>query len=137
MTRTEIDEFLQTFGLVGSLATLRADGSPHVVPIWYRWDGASVIVWSGPTIGWVKGLKNDPRVAFTAYENDIPSRAVYIRGTARLHEAPMMELRDELRAITARYVPAERLEAQVREYEHDGNAVIITITPDHIRGVVN
>jgi PPOX class probable F420-dependent enzyme len=136
MTQTEIDEFLN-LGLVGALATLRADGSPHVVPIWYRWDGAAITIWSGPTIGWVKRLRDDPRVAFTVYEHGVPSRAVYIRGTATLHEAPMAELRDELRAITARYVPAERLDAQLAEYEHDGNAVIVTIVPSTVRGEVN
>lgn len=137
MSPTELDQFLHERDLVGALATIRADGSPHVVPIWYRWDGAKIIIWSGPTIGWVKRLHDDPRVAFTVYENAVPSRAAYIRGVARLHEAPMAELRDELRTITARYVPAERLEAQLAEYEHDGNATIITIVPEHIRGVVN
>jgi nitroimidazol reductase NimA-like FMN-containing flavoprotein (pyridoxamine 5'-phosphate oxidase superfamily) len=27
---------------VGAIAVTRPDGSPYVVPIWYRWDGAAI-----------------------------------------------------------------------------------------------
>ena len=112
MTPDQIDAFLD-LRLVGALGTLRADGSPWVVPIWYRWDGSTIKVWSSPTMGWVKRLQDEPRVAFTAFEHEAPRRAVYLRGTATVAEGTMQELREDIRAVTARYVDADKVRRRV------------------------
>lgn len=136
MTRDEVDAFLD-LGLVGAIATLRADGSPWVVPIWYRWDGEAITVWSSPTMGWVKRLREEPRVAFSVYEHGVPSRAIYVRGTATVRDGTTEELFDELQAITTRYVDAERLDDFMQSYDRASPAVIITIIPTFIKGEVN
>jgi PPOX class probable F420-dependent enzyme len=136
MTQEEIDEFLN-LRFVGALATLRADGTPGVLPIWYRWDGTAVKLWSDPRFGWVKRLREEPRVAFSVFEHDVPRRAVYIRGTATVSEGSMAELDEEIRAITARYVDAERLDEEIRSYDSGRNKVIVTITPTWMKGAYN
>lgn len=136
MTDEEIDEFLN-LRLVGALATLRPDGSPQVLPIWYRWDGKAITLWSDPNFGWVKRLHAEPRVAFSVFEHDVPRRAVYIRGTATVEEGSMAELDAEIRAITARYVAAADLDDEIRSNDRGGNKVIVTITPTSLRGAVN
>jgi PPOX class probable F420-dependent enzyme len=136
MTPEEIDAFLN-LRMVGALATIRADGSPGVLPIWYRWDGSAITLWSDPNFAWVRRIREEPRVAFTVFEHDLPRRAVYIRGTATVREGTMTELEEEIRAITARYVPADRLDDEVQSYDRGGTKVIVTITPTFLTGAYN
>ena len=136
MTPDQIDAFLD-LRLVGALGTLRADGSPWVVPIWYRWDGSTIKVWSSPTMGWVKRLQDEPRVAFTAFEHEAPRRAVYLRGTATVAEGTMQELREDIRAVTARYVDADKVDDELRAYDGGNPKVVVTIAPTFIKGEFN
>jgi PPOX class probable F420-dependent enzyme len=136
MTQDQIDGFLDS-RLVGALGTLRTDGSPWVVPVWYRWDGAVITIWSSPGMGWVKRLAPEPRVAFTVFEHEAPRRAAYLRGTATVREGSMRELDADIRAITARYVDADRLDEELRAYGRGGNKVVVTITPSFMKGEYN
>jgi PPOX class probable F420-dependent enzyme len=136
MSRDEIDAFLDR-RLVGALGTLRADGSPWVVPIWYRWDRSTIKVWSSPTMGWVKRLQDEPRVAFTVFEHEAPRGAVYIRGTATVREGMMEVLREDIRAVTARYVDADKVDDELRAYDGGNPKVVVTITPTFIKGEFN
>lgn len=131
-----IDEFL-ALPLVGALATLRGNGAPNVIPVWYHWNGSVITVWTDPNFGWVRALRGDPRVAFTVFEHRSPSRAVYIRGHATVVEGTMAELDAEIRAITARYVPADRLDEEIRSYDRGGTKAVITIVPSTLRAATN
>ena len=64
-----------------------ADGSPHVVPVWYRWDGHDVLVWTHEERLWVRNLRRDPRVAFSVQEPKPPYGAVTVRGQAEIRTA--------------------------------------------------
>ena len=39
-----------------SLATVRPDGRPHVVPLWFQWDGETIAVFSKPQAVKVQNL---------------------------------------------------------------------------------
>ena len=136
MSPEEIEVFLN-LRLVGALGTLRADGSPWVVPIWFRWDGTAIKVWSSPTMGWVKWLREEPRVAFTIFEHEAPRRAVYFRGNATVREGSMRELEDDIRPITGRYVDSEHLDEELKSYDGGRNKVVVTITPTFMKGEFN
>ena len=60
MTETQLDEFLagRRYAI---LTTLRADGSPVSVPVWYEWDGETLKMFAYETGGKLKRLANDPR----------------------------------------------------------------------------
>jgi hypothetical protein len=75
MTGEEISAFLgqASPALVGVVATVRADGSPHAVPVWYSWDGRAVNVWTDAGRVWVRNLSRDPRVAFTVQQSGPPA----------------------------------------------------------------
>ncbi len=97
-------------GLLGVVGTLRRDGSPSVVPVWYRWDGEAVRIWTDERRGWVRNLAREPRAAFSVQEQEPPFAAVLLRGmiaTAQSEEAAA-----EIRRITGRYIP----EGEVEEY---------------------
>jgi nitroimidazol reductase NimA-like FMN-containing flavoprotein (pyridoxamine 5'-phosphate oxidase superfamily) len=136
MTDEELSDFLN-MRFVGALSTLRNDGAPNVIPIWYRWTGAEIKLWTDPEFGWVKRLQTDPRVAFAVFEHDAPRRAAYFRGTASVVEGAMADLLAEIRAISARYIDAADLDEQVASYDRGGNKAIVTITPSFVKGAVN
>ena len=58
MSTAELEAFLaQTFPTpLGVTATLRRDGSPHTVPVWFRWDAGAVTIWTTQARVWVQNL---------------------------------------------------------------------------------
>lgn len=62
MTSAERDEFLAV-ERVCRIATVQGDGSPHVTPIWYAWDGQAMWFYSiTRSQRWTNAIR-DPRVS--------------------------------------------------------------------------
>src|SRR5918911_386313 len=63
-----------------NLATLNADGSPQVTPVWADFDGTNIIV--NTARGRVKhrNLQREPRVALAILDPENPYRYVGIQG---------------------------------------------------------
>ena len=97
MSTAELETFLaQTFPTpLGVIATLRHDGSPHIVPVWFRWDAGVVTIWTTRTRAWVRNLLHDPRVAFSVQTFEEPYPAVMMRGP-RPSRLPMTPPRSSL-----------------------------------------
>src|ERR1700758_3480116 len=64
MTAAEADEFLATERTC-RVATVGADGRPHVAPLWFVWDGQSLWLSSLVRSQRWTDLMRDPRVAVT------------------------------------------------------------------------
>lgn len=54
------------------LTTLRPDGSPHVTPIWFTWDGRAFWMCTSSGNVKVRNLRADPRVALALEDGDRP-----------------------------------------------------------------
>jgi PPOX class probable F420-dependent enzyme len=132
MSPSELDAFLGRTGpaLVGIVGTVRKDGSPHVVPVWYRWDGNAVFVWSDEGRGWVRNALRDPRVAFSVQETQPPFAAVVMHGTAQARTTDEDDVSAEIRSITRRYIAEDGVEEYVAGWAH--LRTIVTIRPDSI-----
>lgn len=52
------------------LSTVRPDGTPHLVPIWFTWDGEALIVFSKPHAQKVRNLRTNPRAMLALGEPD-------------------------------------------------------------------
>jgi PPOX class probable F420-dependent enzyme len=116
--------------LLGVVGTLRMDGSPHVIPVWYRYDGAAVHIWSHEGRAWVRNLGRDPRVAFSVQELEPPYAAVLMRGTAEVRTSPGQHVTDEIRRITSRYIERSSAEAYIAGWAN--LCTIVTIRPEKI-----
>lgn len=44
------------------LSTVRPDGTPHLVPTWFLWDGEALLVWSKPNAVKVRNLRANARL---------------------------------------------------------------------------
>ena len=92
------------------LATVRADGRPHVVPVWFHLDGEDLVftTWHKS----VKGLnmQRDPRVCICVDDEKPPYAFMQIEGTATLEDDPETLLTWSAR-IGGRYMGEELAEA--------------------------
>jgi PPOX class probable F420-dependent enzyme len=132
MSETELEAFLaQTFPTpLGVIATLRRDGSPHVIPVWFRWDSNVVSIWTTETRVWVRNLLRDPRVAFSVQTFEEPYPAVMMRGSATIATAHDAATVQQARKIAHRYLAPDEVEGYVERWSD--LRTIVTVTPDHI-----
>lgn len=62
------------------LATLRADGTPHVNPMWFLWDGEHLSFTTSTTRAKYKELVARPHAAVSINDPDAPYRYLEVRG---------------------------------------------------------
>jgi PPOX class probable F420-dependent enzyme len=53
---------------VAWLSTLRPDGHPHLVPIWFSWDGEALLTFSKPEARKVANIRHHPEVMIAVGE---------------------------------------------------------------------
>lgn len=66
----------------GKLATVRKDGRPHVVPVWFVLDGDTLVFTTGEASVKAANMRRDPRVAFCVDDETPPYAYIMIEGTA-------------------------------------------------------
>ncbi|MFF9286224.1 PPOX class F420-dependent oxidoreductase [Streptomyces griseosporeus] len=109
MTDDEWRDFVSHGTRTGKLSTVRADGGPHVTPIWFLLDGNEVVFNTHNTSVKGRNLARDGRVALCVDDDRPPFGFVVLQGRARISEDPA-ELRHWAARIGARYMGEERAE---------------------------
>ncbi|WP_189834145.1 PPOX class F420-dependent oxidoreductase [Streptomyces zaomyceticus] len=107
MTDEQWRAFVSAGTRTGKLATVRDDGSPHVVPIWFLLDGDSFVFNTGKDTVKGRNLARDGRVSLCVDDDRPPFAFVSLSGQAELSEDPA-ELRHWAGRIGARYMGADR-----------------------------
>ncbi len=96
LTAEEMEQFMAG-NAVARLATLKPDGSPYVMPVWYQWDGEALYFVGRQRALWCEYIKADGRVSVvidaphsdpgeSGQAMEIPK--VYMEGTATVEEEP-------------------------------------------------
>ncbi|WP_241563711.1 PPOX class F420-dependent oxidoreductase [Streptomyces sp. E1N211] len=91
------------------MATVRADGRPHLAPIWFVLDGDDVVFNTGAATVKGRNLARDGRIALCVDDDRPPFAYVILEGRARLSEG-LEELRHWAARIGARYMGEDRAE---------------------------
>jgi PPOX class probable F420-dependent enzyme len=65
------------------LSTVRPDGRPHLVPVWFLWDGESILIFSKPDQK-IRNLRGNPAVVVGLDDTATGEDVVMIEGTATL-----------------------------------------------------
>jgi PPOX class probable F420-dependent enzyme len=107
MTPELAQKFLMEGTRTGKLATIRVDGRPHVVPIWFVLDGEDVVFTTGADTVKGRALVRDPRVALSVDDQAPPYSFVMVEGVAAISEEPA-ELVHWATRIGARYMGEDR-----------------------------
>ena len=84
MNKAEIRSFLTDTVRTGKLATVRADGRPHVAPIWFALDGDDLLFTTWHTSVKAKNLRRDGRVSICIDDESPPFAFVIIEGTVEI-----------------------------------------------------
>jgi len=130
MTEAEYREFLLRGTKTGKLATVRKDGRPHVVPVWFHLDGDTLVFTTGGESLKYKNMKRDPRVCITVDDQTPPYSYVMIEGTVSFSEDPE-ELLYWATRIGGRYMGEDQAEAYGRRNSTPGE-VIVRIIPSKV-----
>ncbi|GAB7102811.1 pyridoxamine 5'-phosphate oxidase family protein [Streptomyces phaeofaciens] len=132
MTPGELDSFLTTQRTC-RVATVSAEGAPHVSALWYLWDGSALWLYSVVRSKRWTQLLRDPRVAIvvdTGEEYD-SLRGVELSGAVEfVGEAPRTgELCAELDAVETLFA---RKNFGLDAMPHDGRHAWVRLRPEKI-----
>jgi PPOX class probable F420-dependent enzyme len=135
MSEAEAYAFLAVGRRTGKVATVRVDGRPHVVPVWFVIDGRDLVFMTGATTVKGRSLARDPRLALTVDLEEPPYAFVTVEGTATISEDLETMLPLSI-AIGRRYMGDERGEEFGRRNAVAGE-LLIRVTPTKIIAVDN
>ena len=91
----------------GKLSTVRADGGPHVVPVWFLLDGGDLVFTTDKDTAKGRNLLRDERAALCVDDERPPHSFVALRGRVEISEEPA-PLLTWATNIAARYMGEER-----------------------------
>jgi PPOX class probable F420-dependent enzyme len=138
MSKKEIRKFLMQGTFTGKLATIKKDGSPHIVPIWFVLDGDNkgggsargddIIFTTNGTSAKAKNIQRDNRVSICADDQTSPFSFVIVNGIAKIQHCERNELFRFATKIAQRYMGKENAELYGRRNSTEGE-VLVRIKP--------
>jgi PPOX class probable F420-dependent enzyme len=109
-----------------NLATVNADGSPQVTPVWWDTDGTNILVNSAKGRVKTKNLERNPKVALSIADPENPYRYVGIQG--RVVEMTETGADDHINALSKKYIGKD-----IYPYRRPGEVrVIFKIKPEKV-----
>lgn len=115
---------------IGRLATVRADGTPHIAPIWFRFEAGEFLILTERGSQKHKNIERDPRVELCIDDERAPYHTVLVRGRVRVEEAPGAEWRT---ALAIHYLGDDAGRRYIAENMHP-NDVMLRVTPSKVTG---
>ena len=139
MSKAEIGRFLMRGTFTGKLATVKKDGSSHVVPIWFVLDDNSnsrgkignIIFTTDSTSVKANNIQRDNRVSICIDDQIPPFSFITIFGTAKIYPYKQKEVFKWAKKIAQRYMGKKNAEAYGRRNSTEG-AVLVQIKPTRI-----
>lgn len=135
MTTAEYRSFLLDHARTAKLATVRADGRPHVAPIWFDLDGDDLIFTTWHESVKAANLRRDPRVCLCIDDEAPPFAFVQIEGEITISE-DVEDLRRWASRIAGRYMGTDQAEAYGQRNGVPGEW-LVRVTPAKILAVKN
>ena len=126
LTPEQTAEFLER-PLVAVMVTLRADGSPHAIPVWYEYRDGEFIVFTSSTFVRVKNVRRDSRAAITVSNHEEPYMYVSAEGPVVITSEGVAETG---LSIARRYMGDDA--QQFLDDVYDEHSVLLRLTPERI-----
>lgn len=137
MSKGEIKKFLMQGTLTGKLATVKNDGSSHVVPIWFTVDTGNsgrkgdIIFTTSSTSLKARNIQRDNRVSFCVDDQMPPFSFITVYGIAEIKEYKQNDLFKLATIIAERYMGKRNAEAYGRRNSIEGE-VLVRVKPTKI-----
>lgn len=132
--QTIINDFLQQ-PLIARMATADKNSQPHVVPVWFGWDGATVWISSYSNTRKVKELEKNPRISVVVDDAkaDGENNGVIFEGSVELIREPREFLCEKFVWIYTRYLgPEGVLAEEPQSWINDPHNMLIKLIPDKV-----
>ncbi len=78
-----IDERLRS-NIIVWFTTVRADGRPHSVAVWFLWDGSQILIFSQPNKQKLRNLQHNPHVVLALDDTKNGGDVIVIEGKVEL-----------------------------------------------------
>ena len=132
MTPEATEKFLRE-PHIADLATVQPDGSPHLAPVWFFYDGEQIIVMAEKSAVKIRNIRRDPRVMLSIATDVEPYEYVLVRGTAAItfndEDGP-----DLLRTIAVHYKGDVEGEEYAETTGKELDLCVIRLSPEKIIG---
>jgi PPOX class probable F420-dependent enzyme len=132
MTKEECLQFLRSPVRTGKLATVRTDGRPLVVPVWYDLEGETVVFMTAQDSIKAKSMHRDPWVSLCVDDEVTPFAYVELEGTVVMSDGADQG-RYWATRIGGRYMGQELAETYGKINSGAG-VLIVRVTPTHMHG---
>jgi len=135
LTREQIDAYLSQ-SVLARIATVSSDtAQPHVVPVWYWWDGASIWIHGYGGTRKFKELRANRKCSIVVDQanSGVDFWAVLFEGEAELIAEPRQVVVDIAVQIYTRYIGEEGvLDPIPQSWILDEEGMLIKLTPSRI-----
>jgi PPOX class probable F420-dependent enzyme len=108
------------------VATLRADGSVHGVPVWVDVQDGRAVLNTAEGRAWPRNLERDPRVTLTVVNSENPYEYVEVRG--RVAERTHDGADAHIDAMAKKYMGVDEYPLR----QPGEQRVIIRVEPEHV-----
>jgi PPOX class probable F420-dependent enzyme len=115
---------------IARLGTANRDGTPHIAPVWYKFDAGAFLVLTERGSQKHKNIERDPRVTLCIDDERPPYHTVLVRARVSVEEAPGREWRE---ALAISYLGDENGKRYIAENMHP-NDVMLRIIPQKTTG---
>lgn len=125
----QVDQRLRQAEIIW-LTTVRGNGQPQPVPVWFLWDGQAFLIYSQPDQAKLRNIRDNPRVALNLNSDPQGGTVTRLEGNAEIDkDAPLATV---VQPFVAKYAAAiQRIgmdpETFAREY-----SVAIRVTPTRV-----
>lgn len=127
----EQSAFLLKDTRTGKLATVRQDGRPHVVPVWFVLDGDELVFTTGEHTAKAANMRRDPRVTICVDDESAPYAYIQVEGSASFSHN-LAEVLKWATIIGGRYMGADLAETYGRRNGVPGE-LLVRVTPTRVR----
>ncbi len=114
------------------LTTVRPDGIPQPNPVWFLWDGETVLIYSQPGAHKVGHIRHNPHVALNFNTDAGGDDVVVITGEARIDDIAAQAV--ENTAYLEKYRAGIAQIGMTPESMAAAYSTMIRVTPRHVRG---
>ena len=107
------------------------DGTPRVVPIWFHWDGAEIVMATPPGAPKLKALDDGVPVAVTIDSDEWPYKVLSVRGRAQVSK--VAGVCAEYAKAAERYFGPDQGAAWVSRFPPEVEMWRIAVAPEQVR----
>ena len=117
--------------IISFITTLRADGSPHVTPVWHMADGGEIVVAVERGTVKARNVRRNPAVALCVAADETPQPWALVNGEARLSDEGAA---DFVRAVAAHYLGADAAKPYADDILAKTDFTLLRVSPTRVAG---